>query len=147
MEEEVCVYHKYGFCRYREKCLKKHLKQECKELNNCPAKNICHKRHPKLCRRYVFEGSCIFGEKCDYLHKEKEMSPGQNKLKERVDELEIMLKDKSSEEKIMLNAIKELQKVAKAKSSEEKIMLNAIKELEKVVRAMSRKVIFLEEEL
>ena len=54
------------------------------------------------------------------------MSPGQNKLKERVDELEIMLKDKSSEEKIMLNAIKEL---------------------EKVVRAMSRKVIFLEEEV
>ena len=147
MEEEVCVYHKYGFCRYKEKCLKKHLKQECKDLNHCPDKKICHKRNPKLCRRYAFEGSCIFEEKCDYLHKEKEMSLGQNKLKERVEGLESVLKDKSSEEKIMLNAIKELEKVVKAKSSEEKIMQSAIKELEKVVKAMSRKVIFLEEEV
>ena len=45
---------------------------------------------------------------------------------------------------MMLNAIKELEKVVKDKSSEEKIMLKAIKELEKVVKAMSRKVLSLE---
>ena len=127
--------------------MKKNLKQKCKDLNNCTAKKICDRRHPKLCRRYFLEGSCIFGERCDYLHEEREMSPGQNKLKERVEELEKVVKDKSLEEKMMLNAIKELEKVVKDKSSEEKIMLKAIKDLEKVVKAMSRKVISLEEEV
>ena len=147
MEEEVCVYQKNGYCRYKEKCIKKHLKQECKDLNNCTAKKICNKRHPKLCRRYVLEGSCIFGERCDYLHKEKEMSPGENQLKEKVKELEKVVKAKSLEEKMMINAIKDLEKVVKDKSSEEKIMLKAIKEFEKVVKAMSRKVKIFEEEV
>ena len=75
------------------------------------------------------------------------MSPGKNKFKERVEELEKVVKDKSLEEKMMLNAIKDLEKVVKDKSSEEAIMLKVIKDLEKVVKAMSRKVIFLEEEV
>ena len=97
MEGEVCIYYKYGFCRYKEECMKKHLKQECKELKNCPDKKICDKRHPKLCKRYVLEGSCIFGKRCNYLHKEKEMSPDQKSLKERVEELEKVVNDKTSE--------------------------------------------------
>ena len=144
MEEEVCIYSNYGFCRYKEKCMKKQLKQACKDLNNFPGKKNCDKRHLKLCRRYVLEGSCIFGKRCDYLHKEKEMSPGQNKLKVRVIELEKVVKDRSLEENMMLNAIKELEKVVKDKSSEEKMMQKVINELEKVVKAMSGKVIFLE---
>ena len=47
----------------------------------------------------------------------------------------------------MLNAIQELEKVVKDKSSEEKKMLKAIKELENVGIAMSCKVIFLEDEV
>ena len=96
MEEEVCIYFKYGFCWYKETSMKKHLKQSCKDLNNCPNKKICDKRHLKLCRKYVLEGSCLFGRRCDYLHKEKEMLPDQNSLKERVDELEKVVKEKSS---------------------------------------------------
>ena len=125
MEKEVCLYQKYGFCRYKEKCFKRHLKEECKDLN-CPTKKMCNKRHPKLCKRYALEKSCIFGEKCDYLHRESEMSQDQKKMKDRIEELE---------------------QVVKGKSTEEKEMKNAIIELEKVLKAMTRKVIFLEEEV
>ena len=126
MEEEVCLYQKYGFCKYKEMCSKRHLDQECKDLNDCKTKKICDKRHPKICKRYVLEKSCVFGDKCEYLHKENEMETDQIKTKERVDKLEQIVKDKISEEKKMKHAIQEL---------------------EKVLKAMSRKVIHLEEQV
>ena len=70
MEEEVCFYQKFGFCKYKEMCSKGHLDQECKDINACKIKKVCDKRHPKICKRYVLERSCVFGEKCEYLHKE-----------------------------------------------------------------------------
>ena len=71
------------------------------ETTTAQIKKICDKRHPKLCRRYVREGSSIFGKRCDYLHKEKKMLPDQNSLKERVEELEKVVREKSSEENKM----------------------------------------------
>ena len=106
MEEEVCLHQKYGFCRYKEKCKKRHLAQECKDLNSCKTKKICYKRHPRVCKRYVGEGSCVFGEKCEYLHKESKFSADQIKIKERIDQLEEVVKDKLTQEKKMLYAIK-----------------------------------------
>ena len=123
---QVCLHQKFGFCKYKEKCNKRHLDEECKDLVNCGSKKTCDKRHPKLCRRYVLEGSCSYGERCDYLHKEKYISPADHRLKGRIDELE---------------------KVLGEKVSEEKKMAVAIMELEKVVKAMSRKIIHLEEEI
>ena len=67
-----------------------------------------------------------FGEKCEYLHKENDTSHDQIKTKERVDKLEQVVRDKVSEEKKMLYAIKEL---------------------EKMLKAMTRKLIHLEEEV
>ena len=116
MEEEVCLYQKYGFCKYTKMCSKRHLDQECKDLNDCKIKKICDKRHPKICKRYVLERICVFGEKCEYLHKENEMETDQIKTKERVDKLEQIVKDRISEEKKMKHAIQELEKVLKAMS-------------------------------
>ena len=44
--------------------------------------------NPKLCQRYVFEKTCSYGEKSNYLHKEKEQSPAELKFKEKNYELE-----------------------------------------------------------
>ena len=126
IEKEVCKHQKYGFCKYKESCSKIHLTEECTDLNNCKSKGSCDKRHPKLCRRYILENSCSFGENCDYLHREKEKSPEENNLKERLEQLE---------------------KVVKAKETAEIKMERAVREMEKVVKAMSRKVIHLEEEI
>ena len=63
----------------------------------------CDKRHPRICKIYVGEGSCVFGEKCEYLNlqKESEIAPDQTKIKERVDQLEQVVEDKLPEEKKM----------------------------------------------
>ena len=80
MEEEVCLYQKFGFCKYRDKCLKRHIKEECQNPSDCTTKKSCNKRLPKLCRQYVLDTSCVYGDKCDYLHKEKVKSPEEIKL-------------------------------------------------------------------
>ena len=53
----------------------------------------------------------FFGEKCEYLHKESKFSADQIKIKERIDQLEEVVKDKLTEEKKMLHAIKELERM------------------------------------
>jgi hypothetical protein len=37
-----------GFCKYKEKCYKKHYAEKCMDLN---CDNRCFKRHPKQCKR------------------------------------------------------------------------------------------------
>ena len=63
------------------------------------SQNVCDKRHFKLCKRYVQEGYCVIGEKCDYLHRENEVSSDQKILNERVEELTQVLNNKSPGEK------------------------------------------------
>ena len=86
MEQEVCMYQKYGFCKYRENCSKIHLKIECKDAS-CKSKRSCDKRHPKVCKRFILEEGCTFGQDCDYLHEEKVKSNEELKLKRRLEEL------------------------------------------------------------
>ena len=83
MENEVCLYQKYGFCKFKESCLKRHLKDKCKDLNRCKIKKNCEKRHPKLCRRYVLDQNYSYGEDCEYLHEDKEKFQEENKLKKK----------------------------------------------------------------
>ena len=126
MEDEVCIYQKYGFCKYKSNCLKRHLDKECKDLNNCKSKKSCNKRHPKLCKRYLQQNNCSLGDTCEYLHKEKEINQEEEKLKCRIEELE---------------------QVVKEKSAAERKMEHAVTKLEKVVKAMTCKVLYLEEEV
>ena len=125
MEDEVCRYQKYGFCKFKEKGRKRHLKEECKDLSDCKSQKVCNKRHPKICRRYVNERSCSFGQSCEYFYEEKDISEEENTLQEKIVELEKVVKKSLAESK----------------------MENTVKELEKVVKAMTRKVLYLEEEV
>ena len=96
MEEEVCLYQKYGFCKYKERCTKRHLDEECQYLGKCKSKKICHKRHPKPCKSYAQQTNCSFGDKCEYSHEEKDKLPEEVKLKDRIAELE-----KSNQRKVI----------------------------------------------
>ena len=51
MEEGVCMYKKYCFCKYKEDCQKSHLTEECKDLASCKIKKSCNKRHPNSVRK------------------------------------------------------------------------------------------------
>ena len=47
MGEEVCIYQKFGFCKFKDTCKNKHLKETCKDLGACVNSKICQKRHPR----------------------------------------------------------------------------------------------------
>ena len=122
----MCLYKKFGFCKMRDLCTKIHLKEECQDPINCVSKKSCDKRHPKLCRNYALHQRCSHGDRCDYLHKEKEKSPEEINMNHRLEELEKLVRDKCESEKKMEVAVKAL---------------------ENVVKVMTRKVINLEKEL
>ena len=103
------MHQKYRFCKYKESCTKKHLNEECKDLT-CKSRVSCDKRHPKLCKRYTQEKSCPFGETCGYLHKEKEKSPEETKLMTRIEQLEAVVKEKSTAEVKMEQAVRDWKK-------------------------------------
>ena len=61
----VCSYFKFGYCKHREYCRKRHVKEIC-ELSSCDISN-CPKRHPKKCKFYRDYGHCKF-DPCMFSH-------------------------------------------------------------------------------
>ena len=52
MEEEVCTYYKFGFCKFKSICKRQHFDQKCENLSICRDIAKCMKRHPKTCKRF-----------------------------------------------------------------------------------------------
>ena len=125
MEEQICQNSKFGFCKYKKECKRKHFSEECKDLAMCKNMKMCMKRHPKGCKRYS-EGQCRFERGCAYKHQDEAINKEQVNLHDKVLELEKVVKV-ITEKHVSLN---------------EKAM-----EQEKVLRAMTRKVLSLENEI
>ena len=53
--ENVCRFHKFGFCKFKSDCKNKHIEEICEE-KSCDKK--CDKRHPKPCKYFVNFGDC-----------------------------------------------------------------------------------------
>ena len=98
--QNVCKFFKFGFCKHREFCRRKHVKELC-DKNECYI-YMCTFRHPKVCKFYRDYRYCKF-DPCMFLHVEKENDPQIEKLKK---ENERILKEIENHE---LN-IKELNK-------------------------------------
>ena len=88
MEEEVCKFYKFGFCKFQEFCKGKHLKQICESQAECKNTEQCHKRHPKSCKRFNSGNGCKHGEKCAYNHKGDVKVREVTELKEKINNLE-----------------------------------------------------------
>ena len=93
MEGEACLYSKFGFCKFKDECKRQHYKQICEDSSSCKSMKICPKRHPKVCKRYDTENECRFGAECSYQHKTSVKSLEQNELKEKVKQMEIVMKE------------------------------------------------------
>ena len=66
------IYFKFyqtGFCKFKEKCLKRHENQICQVQPQCTNKE-CEKRHPKMCRNFSAKRECSHNEKCAYSHQQ-----------------------------------------------------------------------------
>ena len=87
-KEFLCRRNKFGYCRYGDKCRKKHINEICAE-RTCEVFN-CEKRHPKICTFKRDYGYCKFAEYCRFNHdKPKEIVA----VDEKISEIENRIKE------------------------------------------------------
>ena len=65
--QTVCSFYRFGYCKHKEFCRKRHVKETCENLS-CDISN-CIQRHPKVCKWYRDYQKCKF-DPCLFLHKE-----------------------------------------------------------------------------
>ena len=63
----VCMFDKFGFCKWELKCQKSHLKETCL-LEESENKSRCQKRHPRPCK-FTERGFCKYGDNCRFDHR------------------------------------------------------------------------------
>ena len=105
--EQVCVYNKFGFCKYLDTCRFRHIQIVC-EKGECEAEK-CSKRHPQTCRYYRDYGRCKFGEYCFYKNHDDQNKTIYREVKDlklKVEALEKLLKEKDGEIQKILENIK-----------------------------------------
>ena len=102
--EDVCKFHKFGFCRKKKDCVDYHPIEVC-DKKVCDLSK-CVKRHPQACR-YFEAGTCKFGDFCHYDHKKN----NDEKLLGRIRKLENEVKrvtdinEKQSDNKERINKL------------------------------------------
>ena len=101
MEDEVCIFDKFGFCRFKSTCKRKHFDQKCEDLSSCKIFKSCMKRHPKnMYKVCSFQDVSRFGSTCAYNNKEINSNTEDSEMKEKVKLLEAVV------QKMFLNVIK-----------------------------------------
>ena len=135
MEGEICQFDKYGYCRYKSDCKRKHFDVVCEDAEHCRSIKSCLKRHPKCCKRYA-SGSCRFAEGCAYAHKKPAINEDHAHLNEKLQQLEKVVDTLT--QKVLSLETEKLEVKNKRATSET---------LEKVVHALTRKVWSLETEM
>ena len=103
--QNVCRYHKFGFCKYTEKWRFPYVKEEC-ENKECEVRS-CNLRHPEICSYYRDYRRCKFGEWCSFKHVEK--TEINKDVFEKLDRLEKLVKEKNSIIDILENKIKVIE--------------------------------------
>ena len=90
----VCLYNKFGHCKFGSTCRNYHSKVICEKIQ-CESRN-CQHRHPKKCRFYEEYGRCKYGEFCSFLHKESSSILVERKINDntaKIDTLEARIVD------------------------------------------------------
>ena len=135
--EEICKFNKFGFCKFRNTCFKKHENQKC-EKKNCKIWN-CSLRHPKTCRFFREYKRCKFGEFCKFSHDQLTEKNYSEDIGGMMEKLECLKKDigvKDIEIARLDTEIKDLERGLNCK----------IMNLEKIVRILQEEVAGLKKE-
>ena len=77
IQENVCRYNQFGYCKFGTKCFRRHENRLC-ENDHCDVQS-CPYRHPRRCRFFFEYKYCKFGTYCRFKH---EASASQDTLKE-----------------------------------------------------------------
>ena len=108
MEGEVCQFDKFGFCKHKQNCKRRHFVEECNDLSKCKVIKSCLKRHPKACKKFV-TGHCRFENDCAYKHEKLIPNKEQVEMTEKLKQLEVVLHAMTRKVLSMEKEIKELR--------------------------------------
>ena len=116
MATEVCLYFKFGYCRYQQTCRKLQVNELC-DREGCDTTS-CDKRHPKPCRYWRDYGNCKFQNYCLYGHRSYEIRKTEfETMKNKLELLEIQI----SQILCALEPGKKMEKDSSDGSSDEKL--------------------------
>ena len=105
MTGEVCMYDKFGFCKWENSCKKVHLKETC-ILEECENKSRCQKRHPRPCK-FTERGYCKYGDACRFDHRPPKY------LRSLISRLDALEKENDRLLKVIEDQDKRIEKIAK----------------------------------
>jgi hypothetical protein len=101
----VCKHFQTGYCKFGDKCRKKHMKEICKSAD-CNSKS-CVYRHPRVCKFFSMLRCCKFGENCAYKHEVSQEESSIQNLVSQVKQLVSTIKEMSEK----INYLEELCEV------------------------------------
>ena len=116
IEEGVCQYNKYGFCKYQNQCSKIHYKENCD--NTCRDVKECPKRHPRPCKIYALNNICRFGGKCSYQHVHQPESEESAESSRKIQDLENSVKEMTKLIKHLEDELAEIKEITINKLSD-----------------------------
>jgi prefoldin subunit 5 len=126
----VCLYNKYGYCKHKEMCRKRHVNEMC-EKTSCEVYK-CTSRHPKICKFFWNQGHCKF-DPCAFLHKDNDNSIWRIKqehevLQEKVNSIDKALTDLNKQENETQSSIDKISEV-KSKLEDREHELDSLQKL------------------
>lgn len=139
MEGEICQYQKYGYCRFKNECNKRHLSSECEDLE-CKNSKGCEKRHPKRCKRYA-SGNCRF-ENCAYKHQKPTIAEDPEQLKEKLQVIEKVLHAMTRKVLSLETEVEQLKKKSNIESLEGSKMSKKVEKEESKKKAETKKEVY-----
>ena len=107
MRSEVCMYSKFGFCKFKDNCRSHHFHEECVNLLSCKSVKTCDKRHPKPCNNFNSKKGCT-RTNCAYNHQHSNKSVYEDVLKENMEIMEKALLEMSTK---IIDLEKELKEI------------------------------------
>ena len=122
IKSNICNHHKYGFCKFSDRCRKKHIDEICLE-NNCEIK-MCLKRHPRPCKFFDLYQKCKFGTFCAFKHCESIQAKELKNLKSKVEDLEVDNLEKSKEISFLIERLELVEQII---AEREEIFIEATK--------------------
>ena len=138
VNEKICLYNKFGHCKFRETCRLQHINEIC-EIPSCETET-CLKRHPRSCRFFTDFKRCKFGTYCSFSHKipdtSLEVQENGNVLREmisRLNTLETVVKQNENEVKNVNEKLKTVEEKNLKLEKEMKTVLESVKAVSEIV--------------
>ena len=118
MSKSVCRFNKFGYCKFGNRCFRKHENEIC-ENAKCNSKE-CSLRHPKNCKYFLDFQYCKFGAYCKFSHPTPITKATSKKIDDLKEKLKLLKKEIDAKDKLIKKKNDEMEVLKKEHESETK---------------------------